>query len=100
MDRFTKFLEKRFKLENDDMGIPSIIIIGGVNMSLTQSIDRKRILTDMRDDLIDYMVLPKDMADSFAIKITEARAKIATIDFTSEEGKAAKAKIMQQIGMV
>ena len=43
--------------------------------------------------------IPKDMADSFAAKITEARAKIAKIDFTSEEGKAAKAKIMQQIGM-
>ncbi len=44
--------------------------------------------------------IPKEMADSFATKITEARAKVAKIDFTSEEGKAAKAKIMQQIGMV
>ncbi len=44
--------------------------------------------------------IPKDMADAFALKITEARASIAKIDFTSEEGKAIKAKIMQQISMV
>ncbi len=44
--------------------------------------------------------IPKDMADSFTLKIAEARANIEKIDFTSEEGKAAKAKIMQQIGMV
>jgi len=44
--------------------------------------------------------LPKDMADNFAAKVKEARENLSKIDFSSEEGKAAKAKIMTQIAAV
>jgi hypothetical protein len=41
--------------------------------------------------------LPKDMADNFAAKVKEARENLSEIDFSSEEGKALKAKILTQI---
>lgn len=44
--------------------------------------------------------IPKDLADTFATKIAEARTNIVKMDFSSEKGKAAKAKIMQQISMI
>lgn len=60
---------------------------------------------DESPEIVDFVRvegkwIPKEMADGFALKITEARANIAKMDFTSEEGKATKTKIMQQISMV
>lgn len=44
--------------------------------------------------------IPKDLADGFATQIAEAREGLAQLDFTTEEGKAAKAQILGQIAMV
>lgn len=49
---------------------------------------------------VEGVWIPKEMADGFKDGIADARKKVATIDFTSEEGKQKKAMIMMQIGAV
>jgi len=44
--------------------------------------------------------IPEALAEGFVEKIKEVRESLAEIDFTSEEGKAMKAQIMQQLTMV
>jgi hypothetical protein len=68
MNRLEKYLEKQFKVENDKLGIPSIIIVEGVERSLVQSIDRKRMFDVMKRYLMDTLALTEEMG----IEITES----------------------------
>lgn len=49
---------------------------------------------------VEGVWIPKDMADGFKQGIAEARKNLATIDFTSEEGKQKKTMAMMQMGMI
>jgi hypothetical protein len=60
MNKLEKYLEKQFKVENDKLGIPSIIIVEGVERSLVQSIDRKRMFDVMKRYLIDMLALSEE----------------------------------------
>ena len=50
--------------------------------------------------LVEGKWIPKDFANGFAKGAKEAHENVAKIDFTSEQGKAMKAQIMQQLAMV
>lgn len=66
MNRLEKHLESQFKVENDDMGIPSIIVVDGKVQSLVQSIDRKHMLHAMKKYLLGMLALQEDMASKIA----------------------------------
>jgi hypothetical protein len=66
MNRLEKHLESQFKVENDDMGIPSIIVVDGKVQSLVQSIDRKQMLFAMKKYLLGMLALQEDMASKIA----------------------------------
>jgi hypothetical protein len=75
MSRFAKFLEKKFKVQSDNMGIPSIIIVDGEEQNLIQSIDRKRMLSSMTLYLINTAALPEDMAKQTANDFLDTKYK-------------------------
>lgn len=66
MNKLEKHLELQFKVENDDMGIPSIILVDGKVQSLVQSIDRKQTLFVMKKYLLGMLALQEDMASKIA----------------------------------
>lgn len=75
MNKILVFLEKKFKTQNDKMGIPSIILINGVEKSLIHSIDRKKIVTEMKIFLMDYLVLTEDVAKTISTNYLENKYK-------------------------
>ena len=62
MIRFAKFLDKQFKVKNDEMGVPSIIIVDGKEKSLVLSVDRHYMLIAMSKFLSVKLVLTDDMS--------------------------------------
>ncbi len=75
MNRLEKHLEKQFKVENDKMGIPSIIVVDGVEQSLVQSIDRKRMLNAMKNYLKSMLALQEDMSTKIATDYLDRKYK-------------------------
>ncbi len=49
---------------------------------------------------VEGVWIPKDMADGFKQGIAEARKNLATIDFTTEEGKQKKTMALMQMGAI
>lgn len=73
MSNIDKYLTKKFKVENDKLSIPSIIVIEGVERSLVQSMDRTHILRHMTKYLIDVVAIPKEMAETMAKKYLDSK---------------------------
>ena len=73
MNRFAKFLEKQFKVEKDKLGIPSIIIVEGVERSLVQSIDRKSMLRVMSHFLNEVVALSYEKSNEEAQKYIDLK---------------------------
>ena len=75
---------------------------------VSQKGDTATVKVEMKDEdpemvemvRVDGTWIPKEFADGFAEEIKEVKESIAGIDFTSEQGKAMKAQIMQQLSMV
>jgi hypothetical protein len=75
MNRLEKYLENEFKVENDKMGIPSIIMVDGDQKSLVQSIDRNRMRFAMIKYLEEMLALQNDMATKIADDYLEKKYK-------------------------
>ena len=76
MSRFAKFLDKRFKTKEDDLGAPSIIIVEGVEKNVVMSLDRVRMKTAMVKFLIEKMALSNEMASKEADEYVEGKYKV------------------------
>jgi hypothetical protein len=76
MSRFAKFLDKRFKTKEDDLGAPSIIIVEGVEKNVVMSLDRVRMKTAMVKFLIEKMALSNEMASKEADEYVEEKYKV------------------------
>jgi hypothetical protein len=75
MNRLEKYLENEFKVENDNMGIPSIIMVDGNEKSLVQSYDRKHMRFAMIKYLEEMLALQNDMATKIADDYLEKKYK-------------------------
>ena len=75
MNRFAKFLTKRFKVKEDSMGIPSIINVDGYDQSLVFSLDRVRIKKAMINFLVEKVALTESDAMGQAEIYVENRYK-------------------------
>jgi hypothetical protein len=75
MSKFSKFLEKRFKTKQDSMGIPSIIVVEGVDQHLVQSIDRNIMKSVMVKFLMDKVALTDEIAVNEAESYIDSRYK-------------------------
>jgi hypothetical protein len=75
MNRFAKFLEKKFKVIDDKMGIPSIINVDGSEKSLVVSLDRVRMKAAMMKFLVEKVALQDSDAMNEAENYVETRYK-------------------------
>tara|TARA_B110000211_G_C13772454_1_gene418118 strand:- start:9 stop:263 length:255 start_codon:yes stop_codon:yes gene_type:complete len=75
MNRFAKFLEKKFKVVEDTMGIPSIINVDGSERSLVVSLDRVRMKSAMMQFLVEKVALQDSDATAEAENYVERRYK-------------------------
>ena len=55
MNKVERFLNSIYPVKTDQYGVPSIIVVEGVEKTLVQSIDRKGMLTTLSKSLISKM---------------------------------------------
>ena len=75
MNRFGKFLVKKFKVVEDSMGIPSIINVAGVDKSLVVSLDRVKMKGAMMKFLVEKVALTDEQAMKEAENYVEDKYK-------------------------